>query len=81
MNLLYVSVTRILRNKFKKTSIYKSAFKTFCFYFREYKVMAPYNVMFWMISASILHKHLCDQYANFIQGIGQIQLKVLSATI
>ncbi len=39
-----------------------------------------YNVMFWMISASFLHKH-CMWYANFIQGIGRIPLKVLLATI
>ena len=32
-----------LRNKFKKTSIYKSPFESFRFYFREYEVMAPFS--------------------------------------
>ena len=33
---------RILRNKFKKTYIYKRLFELFSFYFRKHKIMTPF---------------------------------------
>ena len=42
--------SRILRKKFKKTSIYEGPFESIRFYFREYKVMTPFSkntITFW----------------------------------
>lgn len=32
-----------LRNKFRKTPIYKGFFESISFYFRQYKVMTPFS--------------------------------------